>query len=113
VVLVLFSNARCVYLVPSFNIGIDIRQIRIGFSLTRLIFYIEAAVAVWPIAVVGGRAWCCLTTPHIQINLLEEMTTTTMIISLDESKGDAGSGLLPVELWRRGGGKRIEREGGG
>jgi hypothetical protein len=54
-----------------------------------------------------------LTTPHIQINLLEEMTTTTMIISLDESKGDAGSGLLPVELWRRGGGKRIEREGGG
>jgi hypothetical protein len=43
-----------------------------------------------------------LTTPHIQINLLEGMTVTIMIISLDESKGDAGSGLLSVELWRRG-----------
>jgi hypothetical protein len=101
VVLVLFSNPRCVYLVPSFNIGIDIRRIRIGFGLTHLIFYIEAAVAVWPIVVGGGRAWCFWTTPHIQIDLLEEMTTMIMIISLDESKGDAGSGLLPMELCRR------------
>jgi hypothetical protein len=36
---------------------------------------------------------------------------TTMIISLDKSKGDAGSGLLPVELWRRGGEERNRARG--
>jgi hypothetical protein len=95
---------------PSTSVSISVGFVS-GFGLTYLIFYIEAAVAVWPIAVVRRRAWCCLTTPHIQINLLEGMTMTTMIISLDKSKGDAGSGLLPVELWRRGGEERNRARG--
>ena len=85
---------------PSTSVSTSVGFIS-GFGLTYLIFYIEAAVAVWPIVVGGGRAWCFWTTPHIQIDLLEEMTTMIMIISLDESKGDAGSGLLPMELCRR------------